>query len=83
MSGATQVESEMLDQYDANFKWFFKNLNALRKEYKDTYVAVSGRRVVGEGKDIDKLYQKLEASGIPLETAFIRFVSAENVLAIL
>jgi len=74
---------DVLTQYDTNFKWFFENFSTIKKEYKDIYVAVNNKQIVDTDKDIQKLYNKLEHKGIPLDTTFVRFVPKTDIIAIL
>jgi hypothetical protein len=64
--------SEKLRQYELEEKYFDEKYEILRREYPDEFVAIYNRTVIGHGKDLRKLREKLRESGIDPNEAYIR-----------
>jgi hypothetical protein len=72
------ADLEKLSEYTVNTQWLLENMDKLRKELPDRYVAVyeGGKRVL-DAPSMDELLDKLAKSGVHAERCAIDFVSRE------
>jgi hypothetical protein len=48
--------------FKANNRWICENIDKLRKQYSNQWIAVLGQAVVDNGKDLRKLVDRLKAN---------------------
>ena len=74
---------DRLEEYTRNTQWLLENMDDLRKQYPDRYVAVcdSARGVV-EAVTLEELLSKLSNSGRDSSSCAIEFISQEKYLLI-
>lgn len=57
-----------------NFEWFYDNYEALKKNYKDQYVAVKEKRQIDNDYDFERLLKRLNLSNCD-ESIAIEYVN--------
>lgn len=70
----------LLNRLDEDIKWFKANQERLEEEYSDEFIAVKGKKVVANNKELDSLLNTLRELGLDPSDAFIRFVSITTVI---
>lgn len=82
MNGEAQLVSEMKD-FGRDVELFNKNIDSLKKEYPDKFVAFHKGEVVMQGRNIDELIRNAEKKGIDIGIMFVGFVSTKEQVLIL
>lgn len=65
-----------LDNNSMQLDWLSKNLEKLREQYGNKWIAIHGEKVVGDGRTVSELMQKIEAVDRP----FITFIPSEPIV---
>lgn len=77
-------ESELLRNFERDSKWFYENINKLRKEgFTDKFVAVKNTQPIASGKDMNLVIKKIESKNQNPAYVFIEFVHPEGTIIIL
>ena len=50
---------EKLERLADNFKWFYSHKDSLRREYRNEYVAVKGKKVLDNDARLERLVKRL------------------------
>jgi hypothetical protein len=58
----------------SNTKWINTNINKLKQEFPDTYIAVYNKKVVQTDKDLSDLKEKIKKMNLDPEKIVIEFV---------
>jgi len=77
-------EIEMVEDFERDSKWFFENIDKLRKEgHTGKFVAIKDSRPIASDEKIDIVIKKLEDKGENPSFLFIEFVYPEGYVLIL
>ncbi len=55
--------------------WFNANLDRIKSEHDNRFVAFSDKRIIGSDSNLDNLMRKLKDSGLDPADVFVEFVS--------
>ena len=70
-----QAILEMLNAGHRNNEWFSENLDFLKKDFNNKFVAISEQRVIESDGDLQELIKKLSNRNISLDKVMIEFVT--------
>ncbi|MBI2578142.1 MAG: hypothetical protein HYW26_00365 [Candidatus Aenigmarchaeota archaeon] len=73
---------ESLKAFEKDFLWLTENKEAVRKEYKNEYVAVKDGKVIETDKKLDKLIKKLKKRGENPAELVIKFIPEKDFVVI-
>lgn len=68
-----------LDRFHKDGLWFSEHYDELIEQYPDQWVAIFNKKVVGASPDPDQLFADLKTKGVPINHAFFKFMSTEEV----
>lgn len=67
----------------SNTNWINSNLDTLRKQHPDEYIAVCNRKIVFTDKDLSDLKEKLRKENVDLQKTAIEFVRKKPIKLLL
>ena len=80
----TKQELQMLEDFEKDSEWFYKNTEKLRKEgYIGKFVAIKNSKPIASDKNIDKVIKELDEQGENPSFIFIEFVHPEGYILLL
>lgn len=65
----------MLRQGQEDLRWYGQNLETLKSEYNNQFVAFNRKRIIESDERLDRLLKKLESKRVDRSTVLIEFVS--------
>ena len=66
---------QMLVAGQNDLEWFNSNLNKLKSEYNNMFIAFSNEKIIDADQDVETLIQRLNKKGLDVSSIFIEFVS--------
>ena len=73
-----------IEEFEKDSKWFYENINLLRKEgFKGKFIAVKNRNVIASDKDINIVINSIEKQGENPAYVLIEFVYPEGTIVLL
>ena len=73
-----------LEEFEEDSKWFYENINFLRKKnFTGKFVAIKNRNVIASDKNIDLVISFVEKQGENPAYIMIEFVYPEDTLVLL
>ena len=66
---------QMLINGQKDLEWFNTNLERLKSEYNNMFIAFSNQNIIDSDPLLDNLISKLKKKGIDISNLFIEFVS--------
>ena len=73
---------KQLKSFRRSTSWIVKNMERMRSEYPDQYVAVYHRKVIDADADFDKLFKRLEGK-YNMSHVAIEFIPSEELILVL
>lgn len=71
----SQAITQMIMSGSKDLQWFDSNLNRLKKEYDNNFIAFHNERIIDADPNLESLIGKLKSRGINLSEVLIKFVS--------
>jgi len=66
---------QMIINGQKDLEWFNTNLERLKSEYDNMFVAFADKKIIDSDSVLDNLISKLKNKGIDISNIFIEFVS--------
>lgn len=82
MEGKT-FQPRGMEDFEEDSKWFYKNMDSLRKENSGEYVAIKNKMVIASGKKIEIVVERVEEKGENPAYVVIEFVYPEGTVVLL
>lgn len=80
----TNQETQLLHNFEKDSKWFYKNIDKLRKQgYTEQFVAIKDSKPIAADKNIDIVIRKLNKEGENPSFLFIEFIHPEGYVLLL
>ena len=73
MANAVILQSLLKGRED--IQWFDANLDQLKSEYNNKFIAFHDKQVLDSDKNLDELMRRLQEKGVNISNVFIKFVS--------
>lgn len=77
-----ETETVTLNDFYLDSKWFFSNMDVLRKKFLDEFVAIKEQDVLDHDKNIKILVERLNSKGENTAFLFIEFVRKKGEILI-
>jgi hypothetical protein len=75
--------AEHMSEFERNQKWFKENFDTLLKNYREEFVAVFRRKIIGHDKDLERLAKRVRTETRAAKGIYIEYVSDKPVEMIL
>lgn len=73
-----------LDEFEEDSRWFYKNINLLRKEgFTGKFVAIKNKSIIAGDKELDIVIKTLEERGEDPACIIIEFVYPKEAVILL
>lgn len=72
---AINEELNLLNNIDKDLEWFKKNINKLKNQFDDQFVAIKNRDVIESDRNMEGIIKKLRARNEEPSKLLIKFVS--------
>lgn len=78
-----QIEMQVLMETEKDQKFLKGNLEKLRKEHPDKFVAIKNGKVIAEGTDMNTVKSKLKKAGVDPAITTVEFIHKKGAVKIL
>ncbi|MBS3077354.1 hypothetical protein J4233_03715 [Candidatus Pacearchaeota archaeon] len=72
-----------MEEFEGDSKWFYKNIDSLRKENSGKYVAIKDKKIIASGKDIEIVVEMVEKKGENPAYIVMEFLYPEGTVILL
>jgi hypothetical protein len=79
----TRERKEQFKRFDKNVEWFQSHYDVLKKQYKNEYVAIDNKKVLGHDPDIERLIEKMRREYTDLGAFVIEYLTDKKLQLIL
>ena len=71
----SQAITQMIISGSRDLQWFDVNLNRLKNEYNNNFIAFHNEKIIDADQNLENLIGKLKSKGVNLSEVLIKFVS--------
>jgi len=83
MQVVTKERKEQFKRFDKNVEWFQSHYEDLKKQYKNEYVAIDNKKVLGHDADIERLIEKMRRKYGDLGAFVVEYLTDKKLQLIL
>ena len=83
MQVITKERKEQFKRFDKNVEWFQSHYEELKKRYKNEYVAIDNKKVLGHHPNIERLIEKMRRKYGDLGAFVIEYLTDKKLQLIL
>lgn len=86
MEGVTindNVILQLLNEYERDAKWFFRNYESLKKKFRGKYVLVKNKEVKAVANSMEELKRKAKKLNLNVATSVVKFIPKKDIVVII
>ena len=76
----SKQDLELLNESDTSLEYYSKNMERIREDFNNQFIAIKGKKVIDHGKTMDELIKNLSTKGEDSSNLFIVFVSKNIII---
>jgi len=78
----TQLLHDLID-YENDFKWFLKESESLKKDYRGKVILIKNKDIIASGKTIEEVKKKAEKLKVNIEKSVVQFIPSEDITLVI